>query len=478
MPKQSKKSHRHINGVTSDPIESNQTKNKTKLSPNSKNQFRIGPNFCKTIHVSSVYIEYINQQLTPKIIARVDKGFNLVNDTWCNYRGNQIYVVASFEFEEYDINDTTLIANNKFYTIVDGIRYDVNRFGIRLNVESLNENQNITLSQKATAKEKRQFYEPTIVYSIPGSIPSHVEVKGLSNKQKGDTLKRLTTIDYNQFSIQSNSNSLLSNYENSVPFNTTAVFDRIQFKIKGSKRIKINMPEQENAMLQVQLIAEMEDKKSYAVIAIANTPPLSIKTKTPSSYNLPPIEGSSSKHQVLGRIKNTSSFNNIQQQQLVSSPINVMRNNENKENIDQNLSKVFSLNSKSKLKNYQESVKFDDNGSKPLNEHLSGNQFNQSVKSCFKIIDDYETSSQQIFTPQSLDPLYYLNQINTTIAAPVTTQNPSSSFSENFYKYETDKIVQYVRPSTTTEDFTCEFDSFFDDRNFITPGKIAKDDDH
>ena len=50
--------------------------------------------------------------------ARIDRGFDLTNNEWVGYKRNYFSVVASFSFEEYEINKSILPKNGFF--IVSG----------------------------------------------------------------------------------------------------------------------------------------------------------------------------------------------------------------------------------------------------------------------------------------------------------------------------------------------------------------------
>jgi len=281
-----------------------------RVAPRSLSQFRIGPPFGTTIEVSPLFIKSSNLKLNPIILARIDRGFDYEGNGWVGYKRNYFSLVATFHFESFK-SSVSLLQKQGFYLTIKGEHHDIKRFAIRLVSRNVEDNEEVVLVQH-TAK-RTIGVTPSIIYAIPGLLPSHTTVKqsfNVRNCEKLERLKLMFVTKYNHIEIK-NSDSILHNYRKGELFTTVAKYERIQFTTSTGRNRSL---EKSKIIVQVQLLAELEEEDSFAVVAVANTPPLTMRGRSPSSYTN--VEPKTS----LKKVNNVSSYFNTTPQ-YVSSPL-------------------------------------------------------------------------------------------------------------------------------------------------------------
>lgn len=258
---------------------------KSKVAPRSGLQFKVGPPFQDTIQVSQLFIKESHQKIVPVLNARIDRGFDLTNNEWVGYKRNYFSVVASFSFEEYEINKS-ILPKNGFFIVSGEKEYQVKQFAIRLVSKSVQDNTEISLIQHTAKRDRGPISEPPIVPVITGSIPSHIVVKEGSNIRKISKIRQFDSLffqDYKTLPILQ-SGSILNNYDKNKDYVKVVKYERIQFSSAINCK-KQSITEKKRFILQIQLLAALSGENTYAIIAISNTPSLIIRGRSPSSYN-------------------------------------------------------------------------------------------------------------------------------------------------------------------------------------------------
>ncbi|KAI5969698.1 hypothetical protein CANMA_001361 [Candida margitis] len=271
-----------------------------KIAPRSNLQFKVGPPFGTTIEVSPVFVKSSKLQLNPIIEARIDRGLDLDGDCWVGYKRNYFSLVSSFSFEGIK-SSVSLCQEEGFSLATMGECHDIKRFAIRLVSRYVADNNETELVQH-TAK-RTVGVTPPIIYVIPGTLPSHSAIKqsaNLKNREKLERTSQLFVTKYSQLKIEGEE-SILYGYTKKEAFVNVAKYERIQFtgSVGGHRRSEKN-----DVILQVQLLAELKEKDTFAVVAVTNTPPLTIRGRSPSSYP------SDKSHMPVQKVHNVESFLN------------------------------------------------------------------------------------------------------------------------------------------------------------------------
>lgn len=265
--------------IKSDPINS-----KSKIAPRSSLQFKVGPPFGKTIQVSSVHSTATKEALVPHIDARIDRGFDLIDNEWIGYKRNYFSVVASFQFEDFNKLE---FQTSGFYTEIKNEIHPVKRFAIRLVSRCLEDNSEVPLVQHTAKRDRGPQIEPPVVTVVPGALPSHFVIKESANIRKQARIMHFDRLFYDENFLPKTEESILNTYPSG---NLTKVvkYERIQFASSAQHRKPSTG--KKNFILQVELMVELE-KDTYAVIALSATPPLTVRGRSPSNYTLSKLSG-------------------------------------------------------------------------------------------------------------------------------------------------------------------------------------------
>ncbi|RLV95505.1 Meiosis-specific transcription factor NDT80 [Spathaspora sp. JA1] len=271
----------------SDPIVPTTTKNNnSKIAPRSGLQFKVGPPFGETIQVSSVFSTINKQSLTPVISARIDRGFDQIEKEWIGYKRNYFSVVAAFQFRNHN---KSLFEKGGFFTEIDNKRRDIKSFAIRLVSKCLEDedDSDVPLVQHTAKRDRGPQIEPPIVPVIPGILPSHIVIKESANIRKVARIIQFDRLFYDDRNTTKpmNKNSILHTYP---PGHLTKVakYERIQFA--SSVQYRKPICGNKTFLLQVQLLSELSEN-TYAIVAISETPPLTVRGRSPSNYTLTKI---------------------------------------------------------------------------------------------------------------------------------------------------------------------------------------------
>ncbi|CAI5755846.1 unnamed protein product [Candida verbasci] len=401
---------------------------RSKIAPRSSLQFKIGPPFEQTIEISPIYIKSTNKQVHPIISARIDRGFDLINDQWVGYKRNYFSVVACFKFERYSLN--TILQNNQFYIITSNEnKHDIKKFHIRLISKCINDDSKVNIVQHTAKRDKGPIVSPPVMPVINGILPSHVEIRDCTNIRKNTKVQefeQLFTLKYDSLSLSQD--SILQNYSINCNFIKVAKYERLQFAANNPRETDENLTNKRQAInekkrfiLQVQLLAELEVKGTYAIIAISNTPPLTIRGKSPSSY------------QLLANLKAEANKSKL----ITSTPIQpfarLIKNNPgNYDNLNFKFKQPESINDTISWKENEEITEYIKSvtGNAPegydLLEYQNGFQKEGSSKSSNSELMEYKEPS---ICTEMLDPKYHLDkQMNTKNMIRLNSKSFASSF--------------------------------------------------
>ncbi|RCK62942.1 Meiosis-specific transcription factor NDT80 [Candida viswanathii] len=405
-------------GIRSDPVSYIPHK-KSRIAPRSGLQFKVGPPFQPTIQVSSLFINETNTKVIPILECRIDRGFELIGDEWVGYKRNYMSVVSSFAFQ--DIDESSSILQNHGFCVVTGNRqFSVKRFAIRLVGKSTQDGADVNLIQHTAKRDKGPIMEPPIIPVVPGVIPGHVVIRegaNIRNESKIRDFERLFVQDYDSLEILQPC-SILQNYAVNENYNKVAKYERIQFA--SSLNSKKSIYKNKKFILQIQLLAELDDDDTYAVIALSNTPPVSIRANGASRYEDTPKEPKSKSP--LGAVSNKMScdltfpvlLEDIPEDDYVSS--------------DEQDLMVFSR-------------------SCPV-----FNPFNDGPQPLERLLRD------QAEDPELLDPRYYLEKSRVTRIHELTSCYFNETFSSAFFRDSGDVVMKVF------EDTKKDYDGIASDR--------------
>ena len=255
---------------------------KKKVAPRSGLQFKVGPDFERTVSHKPIYVDSVCEEVIPLLQARIDRGFEFCNGEWIGYKRNYFTLVACFNFENFS---PATFFGDKFYTFdeEDEKRY-IKCFAIRLVSTCPEDNSEVSLVQHTAKRDRGPQYQPPAYPSVPGYLPSHSVIKQTSNIRncdKIDQYNKIFFVDHSQLENISE-NSILNSYpEGKIA--TVARYERIQF----STSINYRKPTTVNRhfILKVELLGVLDDGK-HNVMASCETQPLVVRGRSPSNYQM------------------------------------------------------------------------------------------------------------------------------------------------------------------------------------------------
>lgn len=269
--------------------------NLKKVAPRSSDLYKIGPQFNETRHHQDVYCQGNDLEVTPRLHARIDRGFEMGDEgTWIGYKRNYFTLVASFSIDDFDF---LRFIDNKFYTyekLKSGQeKVEISYFAIRLVAKCTDDEVNISLVQHTPKRDKGPQFPPPIYPAVPGDLPDHTTVKISSNKRnvtKIDNLNKIFYFDRADYYRETNlntvkDNSILKNYP-SDSIARIARFERIQFT--SSIRMRSSSVNNRFFTLHVELLGIIEDEDSHIqpiLLSSIESPPLIIRGRSPSNYH-------------------------------------------------------------------------------------------------------------------------------------------------------------------------------------------------
>lgn len=258
-----------------------------KLAPRSSNQFRVGPPFVSTTTVRPIYNETLGAEMTPKISARLDRGFNLIEGQWIGYKRNYFTLVAAFCFSDLplDICSTSAL----LYVAADDTHHPLLYFKLRL-VSTCPEDAAtlVTLVQHTAKRDKGPQFSPPVYNAIPGKLPGHQVMKLVANIRNGDKILRcnrlfnLPHLERRQLAASCGGECILATYPESKEVALVARYERIQFLSSAAGGRKQSSTNNKYYTLEVQLLGVTSEDE--VVLAYSQTPPLIVRGRSPSNY--------------------------------------------------------------------------------------------------------------------------------------------------------------------------------------------------
>lgn len=268
-----------------------------KVAPRSSEQFKVGPDFNKTRINRNIYISSSNELVTPELEARIDRGFDFMEDEWIGYKRNYFTLVAAFHFTD-KMQD--LFFHERFHIIDDDDqRLNIKCFALRLVSECCENDIRVTLVQHTPKRDRGPQYQPPVYPSVAGTIPDHDLIKQSANIRNDTKIEQLNKLFYlDQDACQSISpNSILQSYPEGK-ISTAARYERMQFStsVNYRKPALINR----HFILRVELLAVLDDGR-YAILASIESPPLVVRGRSPSNYQLSKLKN----------VKSIKSYDNL-----------------------------------------------------------------------------------------------------------------------------------------------------------------------
>lgn len=253
-----------------------------KTAPRSGNQFKVGPSFQATVQILPIHIVSTNEIILPIINARIDRGFDLINNEWIGYKRNYFTLVSAFEFEGHDDD---IVSREKFYTVdkESGSIIEILSFGIKLESRCCEDNSIVDLIQHTAKRDRGPQYSPPEYFAIPGELPSHEVIKksaNIRNESKVTSYNRLFFLDFSEFG-ELKIDCVLKTYPVDEPAATVSRYERIQFSSAVNYRKPILT--HRSFSLNVILFANIKEGKRIN-LAYSKTPALIIRGRSPSNY--------------------------------------------------------------------------------------------------------------------------------------------------------------------------------------------------
>lgn len=252
-----------------------------KLAPRSSLQFKIGPQFTPTESTRTI-LDGNGHVVSPVIVPRIDRGFELDESEWVGYKRNYFTLVSSFEFADVPFAS---FASGRF-SLVDPHSNNMNRikyFALRLISKCDETFEEVKLVQHTAKRDKGPQFCPQDQIVVPADLPSHTIIRESANVRNNGKIAKLDTIfffdkskhDHRDFNI-----SGLKNYPGDK-VSKVARFERVQFA--SSINFKKASMATKRFILEVQLLA-YTDHEDGIVVAFTQTPPLIIRGRSPSTY--------------------------------------------------------------------------------------------------------------------------------------------------------------------------------------------------
>lgn len=282
-------------------------KRKLKIAPRSTLQFKVGPPFELVRDYCPVVESHTGRTLDLRIIPRIDRGFDHIDEEWVGYKRNYFTLVSTFETANCDL-DTFL--KSSFDLLVEDSsvesRLRVQYFAIKIKAKNDDDDTEINLVQHTAKRDKGPQFCPSVCPLVPSPLPKHQIIREASNVRNITKMKKYDStfylhrehVNYEEYGVD----SLLFSYpEDSIQ--KVARYERVQF----ASSISVKKPSQQNKHFSLHVIlGAVVDPDTfhgenpgipYDELALKNgskgmfvylqemkTPPLIIRGRSPSNY--------------------------------------------------------------------------------------------------------------------------------------------------------------------------------------------------
>lgn len=259
---------------------------KEKLAPRSGLQFKVGPGFGSTTSHIRFYLSSTGKAVTPQISARIDRGFDLLGREWVAYKRNYFTLIAAFTLGgETSEPPHRICQKEKFhYLTTHGNKQNIASFALHLTSSCHEDDTPSWLVQHTAKRDKGPQIHPPMYAAVPGQLPDHEVIKGMANIRNGPRIERHNKLFFLDLKEAENAppGSILSTYPLGL-IAKVAKYERIQFTTPIASRYTGIF--NKHFLLRVNLHGVLEDGQSI-VLASTHTPPLVVRGRSPSNYQL------------------------------------------------------------------------------------------------------------------------------------------------------------------------------------------------
>lgn len=223
-----------------------------------------------------------------EITARIDRGFDMISDEWIGYKRNYFTLVAAYNFPEYPLDIT---AESKFFCLDSKrTKRQLAYFMLRLRAVSAEDGTtDVRLVQHTAKRDRGPQFSPPIYNSVPGALPSHEimrQVANIRNDEKVSESNRVfNVLPKERAVLAENENCIIHTYPPEEPLARVARYERIQFSSVASTTKKSGTSACKYNILVVDLLGRTVNG-NLVVLASANSPPLTIRSRSPSNYRV------------------------------------------------------------------------------------------------------------------------------------------------------------------------------------------------
>ncbi|EJS43476.1 ndt80p [Saccharomyces arboricola H-6] len=282
-------------------------KRKLKIAPRSTLQFKVGPPFELVRDYCSVVESQTGRVLDLRIIPRIDRGFDHIDEEWVGYKRNYFTLVSTFETANCDMNSFLKgIFDLQFEDSLLDNKLRVQYFAIKIRAKNDDDETEINLVQHTAKRDKGPQFCPSVCPLVPSPLPKHQIIREASNVRNITKMKKYDStfylhrdqVNYEEYGVD----SLLFSYpEDSIQ--KVARYERVQF----ASSISVKKPSQQNKHFSLHVIlgAVVDPNTFYGAnpgipydeLALKNgskgifvylqemkTPPLIIRGRSPSNY--------------------------------------------------------------------------------------------------------------------------------------------------------------------------------------------------
>lgn len=293
--------------VHEDGTESNYfDKRKLKIAPRSTLQFKVGPPFQLSNKFGNVIDNKTGQNVSLKIIPRIDRGFDNIDNEWVGYKRNYFTLVTSFQVRNYSIEE--FLGSTYQVTFVENFfrqSADIKYFAVKIKARTDDEFTEINLVQHTAKRDKGPQFAPELCPLVPSSLPKHQIIREASNVRNTNKMKKYDSTFYFHRDLEEenyNFHCILKTYPNNC-IQKVARYERVQF----ASSINVKKPSQQNKHFRLHVVlGAVVDRKDlggnidtkhcdevtlpdggkgiFVYLQEMNTPPLIIRGRSPSNY--------------------------------------------------------------------------------------------------------------------------------------------------------------------------------------------------
>ncbi|KAK6460072.1 hypothetical protein DFJ63DRAFT_315945 [Scheffersomyces coipomensis] len=252
---------------------------KKKTAPRSGEQYKVGPPFSNTHIIRSIILKSNNKVIIPIVTARVDRGFDKINDLWIGYKRNYFTLVASFQFKN---QDESLFLKERF-KIVDGdSTINITYFTMRLVSLCCEDDLESPLVQHTAKRDRGPQYPPPELPVITSELPGHEIIKSVANIRNDKKIALFNQMFKGEISNYGklSKDSILRSYPNNQ-ITKVCKYERVQFA--SSLDCKKTVTTSKHFRLRVELMGVTETGEKL-LVAYSHTPSLIIRGRSPSNY--------------------------------------------------------------------------------------------------------------------------------------------------------------------------------------------------